>query len=102
MPHLQYTTPAGRTVYFELGPKEVVIGRLSKCDIVISKPTVSRRHARIYRKGERFCVSDMGSSHGTHVNGEWVPAQEEVQRTVASEEENANWFNRTWSAITGK
>lgn len=33
------------------------------------------------------------------VNGEWVTPREEVQRTVASEEE-PGWWGRTWSKIT--
>ncbi|GMV93752.1 MAG: hypothetical protein AMXMBFR82_35300 [Candidatus Hydrogenedentota bacterium] len=36
------------------------------------------------------------------VNGEWVPAQEEVERTVAEEETDGNWFQRAWSSITGR
>lgn len=35
------------------------------------------------------------------VNGEWVPAQEEVTKTVM-EESNQGWFGRTWSWITGR
>lgn len=36
------------------------------------------------------------------VNGEWVPAQEEVERTVAEEETDGNWFQRAWTSITGR
>ncbi|MBP8130139.1 MAG: hypothetical protein KA184_11230 [Candidatus Hydrogenedentes bacterium] len=35
-----------------------------------------------------------------YVNGEWVPPQEEIQRTVA-EEERPGWWGRTWGKITG-
>lgn len=37
-----------------------------------------------------------------NVNGEWVPAQEEVQRTVAAEEQQESWWTRAWSAISGR
>lgn len=37
------------------------------------------------------------------VNGEWVPLQEEVQRTVAAEEEQADsWWRRALGRVTGK
>jgi len=37
------------------------------------------------------------------VNGEWVPAAEEVQRTVPSEEQAADsWWRRAWDRITGQ
>lgn len=35
------------------------------------------------------------------INGEWVPAQEEVAKTV-EEESNQGWFGRTWSWVTGR
>jgi hypothetical protein len=37
-----------------------------------------------------------------NVNGEWVPAQEEVERTVAAEEQQESWWTRAWSAISGR
>jgi hypothetical protein len=56
------------------------------------------RNGKWWRAGSLF-VADKTEEY---VSGEWVPVREEVQRTGAAEEENANWFNRTWSAITGK
>lgn len=35
-----------------------------------------------------------------NVNGEWVPAREEIKRTVEQEEERG-WWGRSWSKITG-
>lgn len=34
------------------------------------------------------------------VNGEWVPAREEIKRTIEQEEEQG-WWGRTWSKVTG-
>ncbi|MFA5786772.1 MAG: DUF3662 and FHA domain-containing protein [Actinomycetota bacterium] len=45
-----------------------VIGRLSECDIVLSDPGVSRRHAAILRHGDEYSVEDLGSTNGTRVN----------------------------------
>ena len=48
---------------------QVVIGRGQECDQVVDLPMVSSRHARIFRSGDRFLIEDLGSSNGTHVNG---------------------------------
>ncbi len=46
----------------------LVVGRDISCGVVISDPTVSRRHAKLFvSQGELWC-SDLGSSNGTKVN----------------------------------
>jgi serine phosphatase RsbU (regulator of sigma subunit) len=47
----------------------VLIGRAKSCDIVLDDPQVSREHARIERRGEEWVIEDLGSRHGTFVNG---------------------------------
>lgn len=49
--------------------KTVVIGRGRLCDIVLADPAVSHRHASISRKGDVLFLRDLGSRHGTWVNG---------------------------------
>lgn len=46
-----------------------VLGRDPSCDIVVSHPTVSRRHAKLEWDGTQLFVEDLGSSGGTFVNG---------------------------------
>jgi hypothetical protein len=60
--------PAGRT--YPLGAASVTIGRLPDSDIVISDPGASRHHAQIRFDGDRYLVSDLGSTNGTLVNDE--------------------------------
>ncbi|MGN7471693.1 FHA domain-containing protein [Brevibacillus sp. SAFN-007a] len=38
-------------------------------DIAFSSPYVSRRHAVIRKFGHRYMIADLGSKHGTEVNG---------------------------------
>ena len=54
----------------ELSPSHsVTIGRSSGCDVQLSDPMVSRRHVRIGFSGEDWILEDLGSRHGTEVNG---------------------------------
>jgi ABC transport system ATP-binding/permease protein len=49
---------------------EVTVGRADDNDIVVADERASRRHARISRGDSGFEVTDIGSRHGTYVNGE--------------------------------
>jgi hypothetical protein len=48
---------------------ELLIGRASDCDIVLSEGSVSRRHARLVFRDETWVIHDLGSTNGTIVNG---------------------------------
>jgi hypothetical protein len=62
--------PDGRRI--PIGEDPVSIGRLPECDVVLSDPNVSRRHAEVRRRGNDFVVIDLGSTNGTRVNGAGV------------------------------
>ena len=47
-----------------------VIGSAAECDGRIPSATVSRRHAKISKKGAVFFIEDLNSSNGTRVGGE--------------------------------
>ena len=65
---------AGRFV--ALSPdRETVIGRGGFCDIVISRSTVSREHARISFSGGQYYIEDLRSINGTFVDGRQVASQ---------------------------
>jgi pSer/pThr/pTyr-binding forkhead associated (FHA) protein len=49
-----------------------VVGRLPECELTLDDPSVSRRHARILRQGERWTIEDLGSTNGVRVNGATV------------------------------
>jgi hypothetical protein len=58
---------------YQLHKQSVAIGRLPECDIVISDPGASRRHATITREdGSEYVLTDLGSTNGTLVNDEPV------------------------------
>ena len=53
----------------DLRKASVVIGRSNECDIRVSDPNVSRRHAEIKQEGSNYWVVDLGSTNGISVNG---------------------------------
>ena len=48
------------------------IGRKTDRDLIIADPRVSREHATILSEGGDYVIVDMGSKHGTFVNGEKI------------------------------
>lgn len=53
-------------------PSEMLIGRHRNCDVVLSDPSVSRRHARLRFRDGRWILQDLDSTNGTTVNGSSV------------------------------
>jgi serine phosphatase RsbU (regulator of sigma subunit) len=51
------------------------VGRKVDKDLVIADPRVSRDHAQIMQEGQDFILVDLGSKHGTFVNGERIQRQ---------------------------
>ena len=56
---------------FELS-SETIIGRSTLSDIVISDADLGRSHARIQFLDDHYLLVDLGSAHGTSVNGQAV------------------------------
>lgn len=54
---------------FELDRDVTTIGRSSKSDIILSRISVSRRHAQVLREGHEFYFEDLGSDSGSRVDG---------------------------------
>jgi diguanylate cyclase (GGDEF)-like protein len=63
----------------EVGQRSIEIGRAPTCDIPIDHESVSRRHARVLRKGTAYWVEDLGSTNGTFLNDGRVAAHDLAQ-----------------------
>jgi len=68
IPRFAVHTP-GKTWEVSMAGDALSIGRHPQSDIVLDQPMVSRHHARIEKRGEKFIIRDLGSSNGTFVGG---------------------------------
>ncbi len=55
---------------------EVLIGRSSSCDVVLSDLSVSRQHVRLFYRDGKWVLHDLESTNGTLVNGARVGRSE--------------------------
>lgn len=58
---------------------QAVLGRSSRCDVVIDDELASREHCRVAVEGERVVLRDLGSRNGVRVNGERVEGELELR-----------------------
>jgi pSer/pThr/pTyr-binding forkhead associated (FHA) protein len=62
-----------RELYLALTPGEYFLGRDRKCNLVIDRDIVSRRHANLRaRCDSNIVIEDLGSCNGTCVNGQFI------------------------------
>ena len=59
-----------------VGPAGATIGRSRQCDVVLSDPNVSRRHAEIRPRGGSWVLTDLGSTNGSRINGRTIERAE--------------------------
>lgn len=74
---------------------DTTIGR-EGCDVTLDDPTVSRRHAAIRMSGGAPFVEDLGSTHGTFVNGEKV-----IERRALMEGDVVQFGGIVWRVVSG-
>ena len=75
---LVWERPDGRRVEFPLDGDALEVGRDEEVAIRLDEPLVSRRHARLERRGEAWVVVDLGSTNFTRVNGERLRREREL------------------------
>ncbi len=51
---------------------EVLVGRGDACDLILDDPFVSTEHAEFAVDAGTTILTDLGSTNGSRVNGEWV------------------------------
>jgi hypothetical protein len=66
----------GETRSIVLASETTTIGRLPECQITIADKGASRRHAQIRRSGDRYTLTDLGSTNGTRLNSQTIQSHE--------------------------
>jgi pSer/pThr/pTyr-binding forkhead associated (FHA) protein len=56
----------------EISQDQVLVGRETTCDVVLNDGSVSRKHARLEKRGRNWMVVDQGSANGTFVDSQRV------------------------------
>jgi putative methionine-R-sulfoxide reductase with GAF domain len=64
---------------FELSDVATYVGRSLDNDIQIEDKTVSRRHLKIVKRGEKYFVTDLQSRNGTFFNGNFIASGLELE-----------------------
>ena len=62
-----------------IGEGTLILGRSSSCDLRLPHASISRRHARLTRRGERLFLEDLGSQNGTFLDDERLAGPHELQ-----------------------
>ena len=62
-----------------VGEGALILGRSSSCDLRLPHASISRRHARLTRRGERLFLEDLGSQNGTFLDDERLAGPRELQ-----------------------
>jgi predicted component of type VI protein secretion system len=62
----------GGIVELPMTKARIVLGRGSECDVKLSVPSVSGRHAVIHQSSSGVSIEDLQSTNGTRVNGKRV------------------------------
>jgi pSer/pThr/pTyr-binding forkhead associated (FHA) protein len=79
--HLTLVLQGREVRKFVLNSTVTTIGRAQDNDIVINNLALSRRHAQVERRGNRYEVSDLGSQNGVYVNSERVRGSRTLDNT---------------------
>ncbi|NWG12964.1 MAG: SpoIIE family protein phosphatase [Acidobacteria bacterium] len=66
---LHYLDETGKEKWTTIRPPKLTIGRSSNCDLAFSYMNISRSQAEIQVEDGNYFVQDLGSKHGTYLNG---------------------------------
>jgi len=79
MVRLRVVPATGDAFERDLDADSLVVGRSAESDLPLADRFLSRRHARLFREGDRVLVEDLGSQNGTYVNEERIYAPAELR-----------------------
>ena len=68
----------GTAKELDFDQEQITIGRIQGNDIVLPKGNISKSHAKIVCKDEKFIIADLKSTNGTFVNGKKINAPQVI------------------------
>jgi predicted component of type VI protein secretion system len=68
-----------RQALITLRSGKLYLGRSPECELAISDPAVSRRHARLWVNPLQIVIEDLGSQNGVFVNGVRIQGRRELR-----------------------
>ncbi len=78
---LEILEPDGDQYNFELTQELVTIGRAQECEVTLADQQTSRQHTQVRCSADGCAVVDLGSTNGTTVQGQRLPANQPVPLT---------------------
>jgi phosphoserine phosphatase RsbU/P len=78
-PRLTVRDAFGNQREIEISRTPFTLGRQSDNDLVLLDSRISRRHARIVKDDADYVLEDIGSRHGTFVNGDRIAASHRLK-----------------------
>jgi len=75
---INYRDENGKTGRVHVDRSPFTIGRHSACSLAIANSKLSREHLMVERSGDRFFITDRGSSNGTELNSRPLIGSEEI------------------------
>jgi pSer/pThr/pTyr-binding forkhead associated (FHA) protein len=76
---IKFRDQSGEERRVQIAKSQFVIGRHSTSDLSVADSRLSRQHLEIKRLGEKYLVSDLGSSNGTELNGQPLSGPSEIK-----------------------
>lgn len=69
----------GKTWRTVVRPLPFLVGRRDSSDLSLRSQMISQRHARLFERGGKLWVHDLGSTNGTFINGKQVDGEHELR-----------------------
>lgn len=92
----------GQTYLHESDEEVITIGRSPDNSFVIALEDFSRHHCKITRKGQYLFIMDLGSKNGIQIDGQKIPANEQIPLYPKNHILFANFFEFSFSESNQK